>query len=126
MKSVKVLCVSLFVSIFLPILVSAFTFTGKSDCEIIFTHKTELALSVTSIITIKIMLLQLIWRYVTNFVVCQSACHFFCICDERYTFCITTVLWNLHLILGFSSDTSSSYFLSKSGACYIMGEWGKV
>ena len=111
------------VCLFLPILVSAFTFTGKSACEIIFTHKTELSLSVTSIIiTIKITL----WRYVTNFVVCQSACHFFCISDERYTFCIIIVLWNLHLILGFSSDISSSYFLCKSGACYIVGEWGKV
>ena len=56
-----------------------FTFTEKSDCDITFNLKIELALSVTSIITVKVKLLQMIWGYVTSFVVRQSVHLFFCI-----------------------------------------------
>ena len=55
-KSVNVLCVFLSVSICVHILVWSFTLTEKSDCDIIFTLKIELVLSVASIITIKVKL----------------------------------------------------------------------
>ena len=47
-------CLFVSVSIFLPISVWPFTFTGKSDCDVTFTLKIELVVFLTSIITIKV------------------------------------------------------------------------
>ena len=70
LNSVKVLCVSLFVpllsTISLPFLVWLFTFFEKYDCDITFTPKINLVLSVIHIIKILIKLAQMIWCYVTT------------------------------------------------------------
>ena len=72
----EILCVHLpgpfLLSICQPLLVWPFTFTEKSDCDITFTPTINLALSVISTITILVKLLQMIWCYVTNFLMCQS------------------------------------------------------
>lgn len=46
-----------------PILVKPFTFTVKPDCSITFTLKAGLLLSVISIITVTVKLLQIIRGY---------------------------------------------------------------
>ena len=71
-------------SIVYDYLCPSFTFTEKSDFGFTVTLKIELVLSVTSIITIKVRVLQMIWVYVASFMVCHSVCPFFCI-FERYT-----------------------------------------
>ena len=43
-----------------------FTFTQKSDCDITCTSRINFVLSVTSIITVLVKLLQMLWGYVTR------------------------------------------------------------
>lgn len=51
-----------------------FTFTNKFDCGIIFTPKISFVLSVISIITILVKLLQMIWGYHASYMEYQSLC----------------------------------------------------
>ena len=64
-------CLSPFVSSFFHLAATVWpsTFFEKSDC-----YKMNLRLSVISIITILVKLLQIIWGYITSFVVCQFFC----------------------------------------------------
>ena len=75
MKSVKVLCVSATVQVFCPsvcvCLSSPFTFIKKSDCDITFNTKINLAFSVSSLITMFFKLLQTILVYVATVLWCQ-------------------------------------------------------
>ena len=97
----SVVCFSIMavlLSIFLPILVWPFTFTAKSDCDITFNSKIDFVLSVSSIITITVKLLQIILRLCYWF--CgTSVCLSLFIIYERYTLHIIIVFWNMHLIL---------------------------
>ena len=76
LKSVKILCVSLLVSVFfsicLPMVVGAYTLIEKSDCD-----KIVLALPVINIFTVKLLC------YVNSFVLCQSFC--FSVCHDLIT-----------------------------------------
>ena len=53
---------------------SPFTFTEKFDCDILFSPKVNFVLSVISIITTFVKLLQIILGYVNRSVVCLSFC----------------------------------------------------
>ena len=69
--------------------------------NLIVANYINLELSMISITTILVKILQMIWGYVA--VVHQSVCLFVCI-FERYTFCIAIVLWCY-----FSGTWSSSH-----------------
>ena len=75
-KSVKVFCLcssdGSFVHLPASFLVWPFTFTEKSDCDIKFTSKINLMLSVNDIIKMLVKLLQTIWGYVTRCAVLVS------------------------------------------------------
>ena len=74
-KSVKVLCTSICDNSFVHLSAYfslTFHFIAKSDCGITFTLKIDVLLSVATIITITIKLLQMIWGNVTSFLVRQS------------------------------------------------------
>ena len=76
-RLVKVLCVSLLVSLFfvhLSASVWPFIVTEKSDCD-----KINFVLVMISIITILVKLLEIILSRVTSFVVYWFFCHFVCV-----------------------------------------------
>ena len=73
-KCIVCLCssVNTFVHLSASFLVWLLTFTDKSDCEILFTSMINLVLSVTNIIPMLVKLFQMIWGYVTSFLVSIS------------------------------------------------------
>ena len=70
-----------------------FTFIEKSDCG-----KINFVLYVISVVMILVKLLQVIWGYITCFVVCQSFCPSLYI-FERYAFYMIMVLCHQCFIL---------------------------
>ena len=88
-KSMKVFCLSTWPGLY-PFAclrtIRPFTFSEKSDCT-----KINLVLSAVSIITILVKLLQMIFCYVTSFVV--SVCLSLCPCLQK------TFISRLHIIM---------------------------
>ena len=71
----------------------SFTFTGKCDCD-----RVNHVVFMISLTTILVKLLQMIWCYVTSFVICQSVWRFLHI-FKRCAIHIIMVLCCIHLIL---------------------------
>lgn len=83
-KSVKVLCTSICDNSFVH-LSAYFSLTFHFHCKIWLWH---VLLSVATIITITVKLLQMIWGYVISFLVRQSLCLFFVsLKDIHFTWC---------------------------------------
>ena len=85
-------CLSAYGGSFVHLSSSFFSFTiqlnWKFYCDIAFTSKINLVHSVTSIITMLLKLLRMIWGYSTNFLMSftQSPCsYFWCLKDAHFT-----------------------------------------
>lgn len=92
MEWLKVLLVSLTLPVLLFICLSQLVWPSSSLRNLVV-----IVPLVTSIITILIKLLQVIWGYISTFVVCQFFCLSVCI-FERYAFYTTVVLCQQCLI----------------------------
>ena len=117
-KSIKVSRVSAPVPVLLSffLLLWSFIFAEKSYCDITFTSKIHLVLSVTSIITMLVILLQMIYGYVTICVVSVSLSLCLFLCD----------VWKIY----FTHHIGPHFSGTKSSCCYgelVKGEgsWKK-